>query len=126
MADMKHKNFEHRVQRIERGHRNLSSGFVKLEERNGLLVPVKKVRSRRGFPWRGLFLVLVVFTLFKATLLAYLGPISYIDQHAKLEQGSIVEQAGAWIMRPDAATVYLSGVISPVVGILNRIAELTT
>ena len=126
MADMKHKDFEHRLQRIERGHRNISGGYVKLEERNGLLVPVKKVRSRRGFPWRGLFLVLVVFMLFKATLLAYLGPIHYIEQHAQLEQGSIVEQAGAWILRPDAATVYLSGVIAPVVNILNTIAELTT
>ena len=94
MADMQQKHFSDRVQRIEKGHRNLNSGYVTLVERNGVLVPVRKVRPRRGFPWRGLFLVLIVFLLFKAFLLAYLGPITYIDQHAKLEAGGIVEQAG--------------------------------
>lgn len=126
MADMHQKHFANRLERIERGHRNLNGGYVKLEERNGLLVPVKKVRSRRGFPWRGLFLVLLTFMLFKATLLAYVGPVSYVDQHAKLENGSFVERMGAWAMRPDPATVFLSGKVAPLVAFLNRFAQLTT
>mgnify|MGYP000274127650 CR=1 FL=1 len=125
MADMQQKHFSDRVQRIEKGHRNLNSGYVTLVERNGVLVPVKKVRARRGFPWRGVFLVLIVFLLFKAFLLAYLGPVTYIDQHAKLEAGGLVEQAGAWLLRPDAATVYLSGVLAPFVEMAQGFLALT-
>lgn len=114
MAEKNRQAFHTRLSRIERDHRHLAGAYVRLEERDGMLVPVREVRSRQGFPWRGLFLVLIVFVLFKATLLAHLGPVRYVEQHAKLEQGSVVEQFGAWALRPDAATVYLSDRIRPI------------
>lgn len=113
MADIHLSDFQKRLSRIEKEHRSLSSGYVRLQERNGVLVPVKKVRTRRGFPWRGLFLVVVVFVLFKSLMLAHLGPIGYVERHATLESGTTVEQMGAWVMRPDPATLYVSEIITP-------------
>ncbi|MBV7377892.1 hypothetical protein [Maritimibacter dapengensis] len=123
MVDINQQDFHSRLYRIERTHRNLSSGYVRLEERNGLLVPVRRVRSRRGFPWRGLFLVLIAFLVFKASLLAQIGPVRYVEHHSKLEQGSIVEQMGAWALRPDPATVYISEKIAPY---LRQLTQLIT
>lgn len=124
MADANLHDFQRRLKRIEKDHRSLSSGYVELEERDGLLVPVRRVRARRGFPWRGLFLVLLVFLVFKSTLLAHLGPIRYIETHSRMEQGSAVEKAGAWVLRPDPATVYISEKIAPYLKTLKRVTTL--
>lgn len=124
MASSKHNEFHERLRNVERNHKRLNSGYVRLEERNGLLVPVQKVRTRVGFPWRGLFLVLMVFWLFKAFLLAYVGPLDFVDQHAKLETGTLVERMGAWIMRADPVTVYLSEQIAPVLKTVKQALRL--
>ncbi|MBV7410796.1 hypothetical protein [Maritimibacter sp. DP1N21-5] len=114
MADANLRDFQKRLRAIERDHRSLSSGYVRLEERNGLLVPVKRVRTKRGFPWRGLFLVVVTFVLFKALLFAQLGPVAYVERHALLEGGNFVDRMGAFALRPDPATIYLSDKIGPI------------
>lgn len=113
MADINYAKFNKRLNTIEKRHQKLSSGYVRLEERNGLLVPVRRAKTRRGFPVRGLFLTLVMFLGFKGFLLAYLGAITYVDRHAQLEQGSAIEKAGAWAMRPDPATVWIAEQIKP-------------
>lgn len=123
MANEKLADFHQRLNRIETGHRALSTGYVKLEERDGQLVPVRTVRPRRGFPWRGLFLVLLVFILFKAILLAHMGPIRYVQQHAKLEEGSVVDRMGAWALRPDPATVYIAGKLEPYMQSVTRLTS---
>lgn len=119
MADMKQDEFYRRLEGIERKHKSLSGGYVRLEERNGILTPVQKVRPKRAFPWRGLFLVALAFILFKATLFAHLGPIGYIRNHAELEQGGVVERMGAWILRPDPVTIFIADKIDPVVNAFN-------
>ncbi|MGH1367545.1 MAG: hypothetical protein ACRBCL_02940 [Maritimibacter sp.] len=113
MADINYARFNKRLKTIERRHKKLSSGYVRLEERNGLLVPVQRKKTRRGFPVRGLLLTLFLFLAFKGFLLAHLGTITYVDRHALLEQGSAIEQMGAWAMRPDPLTVWISAQISP-------------
>lgn len=123
MVDMNHERFASRLRRIEKEHRELSSGYVKLEERDGILVPVKWVRPRQGFPWRGLTLVLLVFVMFKALLFAYLGPIVYLEQHGKLENGTVIERMGAFVLRPDPATLFLSDKVGPAVTLLERFAS---
>ncbi|WP_298498088.1 hypothetical protein [uncultured Maritimibacter sp.] len=114
MSDANLRDFQKRLRSIQQNHRRLSSGYVEFEERNGLLVPVRKVRTKRGLPWRGLFLVALTFVLFKAVLLAQLGPVAYVDRHAKLEAGNFVDRMGAFALRPDPATVFLSDKLGPV------------
>lgn len=124
MADRNMNTFEDRLDRIKRDHRGLASGYVRLEERNGTIVPVRKVRARHGFPWRGLFLVLLAFVVFKSMLFSMLGPVRYVEHHARLEQGTVVERMGAWALRPDPATIYLSEKITPFIPKGSRITAI--
>jgi len=112
MTDANFARFNNRLRQIEMRHGQLKSGFVRLEERDGLLVPVERVRrGRRGLPVRGLVLALGAFLLFKAFLVAYLGQITYFERVGQLADGNIVEQMGAWAMRVDAITLWLSSQI---------------
>jgi hypothetical protein len=114
MADANYARFNKRLKDIESRHRRLSSGFVRLEERGGILVPVGRMRrSRRGVPVRGLVLALGAFLLFKGFLFAHLGAITYLDRVHELEQGSVVEQMGAWAMRADVVTMWIADQFSP-------------
>lgn len=108
MADANYARFSKRVNEIERRHKKLSSYYVRLEERDGLLVPVSAGRGRRELPVRGIALALSAFLLFKGFLLAYLGPVAYTDRVALLESGNMAEQLGAWIMATDPATLWLA------------------
>lgn len=108
MADANYARFNNRVRAIERRHKRLGSGYVRLEERDGLLVPVERVRVRRGLPLRGITLALSAFLAFKGFLLAYLGPVTYLDRVGILEGGSVVEKAGAWLMGVDPITLWIA------------------
>lgn len=111
MADANFARFNKRVREIEGRHKRLASGYVRLEERDGLLVPVERVRPRRSLPLRGITLSLVAFLLFKGFLLAYLGPITYGDRLAALETGNAAERLGGWIMAADPVTLWIASQI---------------
>jgi hypothetical protein len=109
MSDTGYVKFDKRLREIERRHRKAAAGYVRLEERDGLLVPVEKVRLRRGsLPLRGLALTLVAFMLFKGFVLANLGMISYQHRLSALAEGNWAEQLGAWIMYPDTVTLWIA------------------
>lgn len=108
MADANQARFAKRLKNIEQRHQQLSSAYVRLEERDGLLVPVKASRPRRGLPLRGIALTLGAFLIFKGFLLAYHGPVTYMDRVATLEEGSVVEQLGGWIMTADPITIWIA------------------
>ncbi len=99
--DANQARFQQRLNDITRKHRRSSGRYVRLEERDGILMPVERVRVARRPPLRGIMLALLAFLGFKAFLFAYLGPVTYADRLAELEGGNVVEQMGAWAMRPD-------------------------
>jgi hypothetical protein len=108
MTDANHANFSARLREIDQRHKRLAAGYVRLEERNGLLVPVEGVKLRRGMPLRGISLALGMFLVFKGFLLAYLGPVTYANRVGTLDSGTIVEQMGGWIMRADPITHWIA------------------
>ena len=55
MTDANYARFNQRLHDIESHHQRRSSGFVRLVERNGILGPVERVRTRNG-PERGICL----------------------------------------------------------------------
>jgi hypothetical protein len=59
---------------------------------------------RPRFPLKGLLAVLFLGFLFKGFLFAYLGEAAYGERVATLKGGSVLEQAGAWVMQPDPIT----------------------
>ena len=108
MADANYVKFNKRLRDIDRKHSKLSRGYVQLVERDGLLVPVARRQSRRGFPFKGLLLILTGFLVFKGFLLAHLGHITYMDRVEKLAGGTTLEQAGAWAMTADPVTLWIA------------------
>lgn len=114
MADANYVKFNKRLRDIDRKHRKLSRGYVQLVERDGLLVPVSRRRApRRALPAKGLLLILAGFLLFKAFLLASIGPITYQERVTRLADGTAVEQAGAWAMTADPVTLWVADQIKP-------------
>jgi len=114
MADSSYVKFNKRLRKIDGRHRKQADGYVQMVERDGILVP-KSRRSarRRNFPFRGVLLTLAVFFVLKGLMLAHFGPTSYGERVEKLARGSAVEQAGAWAMQADPATVWIADQISP-------------
>ncbi|WP_380057005.1 hypothetical protein ACFE33_03585 [Falsihalocynthiibacter sp. SS001] len=104
MADANMQDFDKRVSRINKRKRQQSSrGAVLVMADDGLITTRVRRRGAR-FPWRGIFVVLAVFFALKGLLLSHLGPITYDERVAKLEAGTVFEQAGAFAMKADPVT----------------------
>ncbi len=111
MADANLQQFEKRARRIERRHRRLSAGYRTVITRNGLIEARPLRRTGLRFPWKGVILALVALMGFKVFLYTQLGALTYNDRVGRLEAGTAVEQAGAWVMQADPLTLWLAGQI---------------
>jgi len=100
--------FDKRLKRIERRHEKIkTSGAVKTVTSDGLIVTRPRLYKPR-FPLKGLIVVLFLGFMFKGFLFAYLGEEGYAERVGSLQGGSALEQAGAWIMQPDPATMIVA------------------
>ena len=100
--------FDKRLKRIVRRHEKMNAaGTVKTVNSDGLIVARPRLYKPR-FPLRGLIVVLFLGFLFKGFLFAYLGETGYAERVASLQAGSSLEQAGAWVMQPDPATLFMA------------------
>ena len=85
--------------------------------RNGGRDHVVKVRRRRSvlaaFPFKGLIYLFLGLAVFKAIALAQLGGEGYDTRLKKLREGTIIEQAGAWVMHPEPVTLWIAAKVSP-------------
>jgi len=100
--------FDKRVRKIVQGHHRLATNGAVLRMNSDGLIEARPRRRGPRFPLRGLVLLVGAGMLFKGFLLAHLGGISYNERVGLLADGTIVEQAGAWIMQPDPVTVQLA------------------
>ncbi|WP_415403848.1 hypothetical protein [Tateyamaria sp. SN3-11] len=107
-------HFNKRLSTLGRKHAALANGYSTKVGRDGLIV-VKAKRSKRSrfFPLKGFAGLVLGFFVFKAFMLASLGEITYNERVAKLEQGTQIEQGGAYLMQIDPATAFLSGFLEP-------------
>lgn len=104
--------FDKRLKRIVRRHDRIASGgAVKTVTADGLIVERPRVYKPR-FPLKGLLAVVVLGFLFKGFVFASLGAEQYAERVAVLQQGSVMEQAGAWVMQADPATLLVAEGIS--------------
>ncbi len=120
MADANDVEFENRLKRINRRHRQAARGYVQLVERNGILIPVATRRARRrGFPAVGLLMTVAGFLAFKGFLYAWLGPLTYADRVSELAQGNVAERVGGWMMAADPVTQWIAGQMLSLVSLLS-------
>lgn len=106
-----HVPFDKRLKKIVRRHEKMSNGVVRTINSDGLIVAKPRLYRPR-FPLKGLLAVLILGFLFKGFLFAYLGETAYGERVATLQSGSLLEQAGAWVMQPDPVTVMAAEGIS--------------
>jgi hypothetical protein len=112
MSDAKQIQFGQRLRRIDRHHRKLARGYVTSVNHDGLIV-ARPRRQTSLFPLRGLFLCLLTLLAFKGFLFAQLGPTAYAERVAMLQSGTVVEKMGAYAMKADPVTLWISGQIRP-------------
>ncbi|AAV96354.1 hypothetical protein SPO3119 [Ruegeria pomeroyi DSS-3] len=106
-------DFDQRIRRLNKKHEALSRGYTARMRKDGLI----ELKPRRGggrMPLRALVLLCGAVLAFKAFLLASLGPDSYDARLSRLAEGTPVEQAGAWVMQADPASLFLAEQIGPI------------
>lgn len=107
-------SFDKRLVRVEKTRLRKGDGYVPVVGPDGLVV----VRKRRGgfnIPLRGMLYLLAGFILFKSIALAQFGNSGYEERLDILRQGTAVEQAGAFILQPDRASIWVSDLIRPII-----------
>ncbi len=104
--------FDRRLKRISKSRSRMRDGYVGQVSKDGLIV-FRPKRRRLAFSPRGFALVLLGFVGFKALIMAHLGLNTYQDRIAALQQGSIVEQAGAFVMQADPLTFKAASYMRP-------------
>lgn len=66
-------------------------------------------RPEAAITLKGFSLLVAAFLVFKGAVIAHLGLAVYAEAIATLEHGSMMEQAGAFIMRPDFVSQAVAG-----------------
>lgn len=103
--------FSKRLKRLNRKHRAMERGYATFMRSDGLIV-AKPYAARPRLPLKPLIFCVAFFLLFKAFLVAQLGA-AYADRVERLQQGTMVEQAGAWAMQNDPLSDRLAVLIKP-------------
>ena len=108
------QGFDTRLKRISRNRARMAQGYVGQVGRDGLIVFRPKRRSG-GFPIKGLMLLVLGVFCFKGLILAHLGEQIYETRVASLAEGSVVEQAGAFVMQADPISLAIAQKVRPLV-----------
>jgi len=103
--------FDKRLKKIVRNHQRMAHGVAHVTGKDGLIVARPRVYNP-SFPFRGLLLLIGTAFIFKAYIHAYLGAADYNSRLASLADGTLIEQAGAWLMQADPVTVALSTMLN--------------
>ena len=114
MAVETQAHFHKRLGAVGRKHAAMAQGYTTQVRGDGLIVvQAKRGKARRFFPVKGLAALILGFFIFKAFMLASLGEITYNERVAKLQQGTQIEQGGAYVMQIDPVTQFLAGFLEP-------------
>ncbi len=108
-----HAQFNERLKTLGRKHQKMTGGYITRVGRDGLMTVTPK-RARRGFPFKGLALIVMGFFVFKAFTLAAVGPVTYNERLSSLSNGGAVERAGAVVLAIDPLTQSLADMTGPI------------
>ena len=91
----------------------MTHGYSTKVGKDGLIVVKPKSRRVRGGGGiKLLLLVAIGFIAFKAFALATVGPVTYNERLSKLENGTIIEKAGAKALAIDPVTEVVVGSVT--------------
>lgn len=92
--------FANRVNSVSRKHRAMAHGYTAKLRGDGLIV-VQPRKVQFKFPVRGFMLLMLIFMLFKGFMIASLGTQEYTARLNVLNNGTLYEQAGGFVMGVD-------------------------
>ncbi|MEP3844303.1 MAG: hypothetical protein ABJM43_03000 [Paracoccaceae bacterium] len=108
-------SFDSRLRTLGRKHKAMTHGAVAQMRGDGLvLLKPRRYRARRGFPLRGLVLLLLGFFAFKGYMISNIGEEGYEQRIQALAEGTPIEQMGAKVMQADPVTAFLTEAIGKV------------
>jgi len=108
-----YQGFDARLKKIDRNRARLANGYSAKVTREGLIV-FRPKRRAQGFSVRGLAFLVLGFFLFKAMILAHLGITVYEQRVAALQTGTMVEQAGAFVMQNEQVSATIAQYLRPI------------
>lgn len=104
--------FEARLKKLDRKRSKLAQGYKGSIGSDGLIV-FRPVRRQRGIPLRAVVMLIVGFFVFKGMVLAHTGTATYGERIDALKNGTMIEQAGAFVMQSDPVTVGIALQLRP-------------
>jgi hypothetical protein len=107
MAYTGSQQLEKRLTRIEVQRRSIAKGAVYSVNQDGLIISRPR-RTGLRFPLRGLFFAIAGLLMFKVGVMVALGAATYADRIGTLNDGTVFERAGAWVMTADPATLWMA------------------
>jgi len=110
-----YQGFDNRLKEIGRTRAKMAQGYTSQVGRDGLIVFRPARRRGSSFPIKGLLILAVSFFGFKGLLLAHLGEQVFADRVNTLASGSVVEQAGAFMMQSDPVSLGIAQYVRPLV-----------
>lgn len=93
--------FRSRLSRLDRKYKGMASGGYDAKLRSDGLIVITPRKIKRRIALLPVATFLLGFIAFKGFLLLSLGPTGYNERVARLQQGSGVEQVGAFVMQSD-------------------------
>ena len=107
---------DHFNQRIGAVDKKLSrrgrNSIVARVDANGIVYAKAKRRSR-GFPVKGLLLMVLAFFCFKAFMISANGTTAYEERLSALQEGTMIEAAGARLLAVDPLTQLIADQMGP-------------
>jgi hypothetical protein len=110
------ETYDHFVKRLGvlgRKHQQMTHGYTTKVGRDGLIVVRPKRRARNASGLRLVMIAVGMFFVLKIVMLASVGPVSYSERLAGLKDGTIVDQAGAFVMGVDPITQAGTDLVGP-------------
>lgn len=104
--------FTIRLNALGHKHRAMSRGYTTVMRSDGLIV-IKPCKRRIQIPIKGIALLLLGFFFFKAFMIASVGVVTYGERVAILNNGTFVEQGGAWVMTPEPVSQTIANYMGP-------------
>lgn len=105
--------FEARLKKIDKNRTRMAQGYKGAVSRDGLIV-FRPARRQRGIPLRAIVLLIVGFFVFKGMVMAHTGSAIYEERVAALQAGTLIEQAGAFMMQSDPVTIGIAQQLRPI------------
>ncbi|MCZ4354266.1 hypothetical protein O4H61_17255 [Roseovarius aestuarii] len=112
MTTTTENGFAARLKKVNRKHTRMARGYDAKVGRDGLIV-FRPKRRKAGMPIRGLMLAGAALLGFKALAIVQLGAGGYDARVEALQNGTAVEQAGAFVMQPDPVSTAIATRLAP-------------